>query len=360
MEVFAADGTPVAGSVEPELRAAAADLSTVTRAQQRSGPSDEVQLLATPFATASGERGVLVVSQDSAPYERSEFYALLATVALGLIVVVGAAVVSLRVTRQALAPVRQMAERAADWSEHDLSHRFALGPPDNELAALGETLDHLLDRVASAIRSEQRLTAELAHELRTPLTSVRGSAELALLRGIDDPELRADVEQIHVSSREMSEVVSTLLDLARSGSARTGDGTCLVADVVARATRDLPPGATVETSVETSTARVAAPADLVVRALSPLLANAVRHAATSVRVSATDRPAEVVLTVADDGPGVAAQVRDTLFEPGVTHGSGGAGLGLGIAQRVARSCGGEIVLVQSHEGAAFELHLPRR
>ena len=76
-----------------------------------------------------------------------------------------------------------MAERAADWSEHDLTHRFDLGPPTNELAALGETLDHLLDRVASAISSEQRLTSELAHELRTPLTSIQGSADLALMRG---------------------------------------------------------------------------------------------------------------------------------------------------------------------------------
>ena len=84
-----------------------------------------------------------------------------------------------------------MAERAAEWSEHDLTHRFDLGPPTNELAALGETLDHLLDRVASAIRSEQRLTAELAHELRTPLTSIQGSADLALLHGVDDPEIRA-------------------------------------------------------------------------------------------------------------------------------------------------------------------------
>lgn len=84
-----------------------------------------------------------------------------------------------------------MAERAADWSEHDLSHRFGLGPPTNELAALGETLDHLLDRVAMAIRSEQRLTSELAHELRTPLTAIQGSADLALLRGVKDEALNS-------------------------------------------------------------------------------------------------------------------------------------------------------------------------
>ena len=53
-------------------------------------------------------------------------------------------------------------------------------------------------------------------------------------------------------------------------------------------------------------------------------------------------------------------MREQLFQPGVTHGSGGAGLGLGIARRVARSFGGEIDLVPGREGAAFRLTLPRR
>ncbi|HCB05483.1 MAG TPA: sensor histidine kinase, partial [Nocardioides bacterium] len=65
--------------------------------------------------------------------------------------------------------------------------------------------------------------------------------------------------------------------------------------------------------------------------------------------------------VADDGEGVASAVREQLFQPGVTNGSGGAGLGLGIARRVARSFGGEIDLLDAGpEGAAFRVTLPRR
>src|SRR3982751_5025390 len=108
--------------------------------------------------------------------------------------------------------------RAAEWSEHALPHRFALGPPTNELASLGNTLDQLLDRVASAIRGEQRLTAELAHELRTPLTNIQGSAGLALMRGVTDPEDREDFEEIAAAAREMGAVIRTLLDIARDGS----------------------------------------------------------------------------------------------------------------------------------------------
>jgi two-component system, OmpR family, sensor kinase len=360
MEVFDAEGVLVAGSVEHEVRTAAADLATTDRARTTEGPEDEDRLLGVPFETSSGDRGVLVVSQETTPYERSEFYALLATGALGLLVIAATALIALRVTRQALTPVTQMAERAADWSEHDLSHRFDLGPPTNELAALGETLDHLLDRVASAIRSEQRLTSELAHELRTPLTAIQGSADLALLRGHADPETRQDLEQISASAREMSGVISTLLDVARDGAVDARGRTCTLAEVAPALVAAAGGSVEVEDRTWTSSARVAAPKNLVVRAVLPLIDNAVSHARSRITLTATDRPDRVDLTIADDGQGVPADVRDTLFDPGVTRRDGGAGLGLGIARRVARSFGGEIELTDGEGGAVFTVTLPRR
>ena len=118
---------------------------------------------------------------ESNPRAQSSWNILLATGLVGACGVVLSGFVAWRVSHRALKPVRDMAERADDWSAHNLAHRFDLGPPVNELSRLGQTLDHLLDRVARAIRDEQRLTAELAHEIRTPLTAIRGSAELALL-----------------------------------------------------------------------------------------------------------------------------------------------------------------------------------
>jgi two-component system OmpR family sensor kinase len=362
MQVFDSQGTLVAGTIENDVRRIAADLASTDRVRTADGPNAEERLLATPFTTRSGDRGVLVISQETGPYERSEFYALLATGGLGLLVIAVTALIALRVTRQALAPVTQMAERAAEWSELDLTHRFDLGPPTNELAALGETMDHLLDRVASAILSEQRLTSELAHELRTPLTSIQGSADLALLRGVDDPVARRDFEQISASAREMSGVIATLLDIAREGTSGAREQTCRVADVVPGLVEDARAGAvvTVDGTAE-STARVAAPSHLVVRALAPLLDNARRHAASRVTVSARDEHDRVVVVVADDGPGVAPAVRESLFDAGVSHRADGVGLGLGIARRVARSFGGEVELLPPRgEGAEFALSLPRR
>jgi two-component system OmpR family sensor kinase len=358
--VFDGSGTAVAGSVQPDAHESAEHLATTTTTRTASGPEGSgVRLLGQPFATPSGERGVVVVSEETSPYDRSEFYALLATGGLGLLVVGATALIALRVTKQALAPVRQMAERAAEWSEHDLTHRFDLGPPTNELGELGETLDHLLGRVAAAIRSEQRLTSELAHELRTPLTAVKGSAELALLRGVADAETRRDLEQIARSARDMSIVISTLLDVARTGTSSGGAQTCLASDVLAPMLTQGPETVDVADGTRGSQARIAAPPELVARVLQPLVDNALGHARSSVRLVAVDRSDRVVVTVADDGPGVSEELRATLFEPGVSSTSGGAGLGLGIARRVARTIGAEIAVDRPESGASFTVSFPR-
>ncbi|MEO6509409.1 MAG: ATP-binding protein, partial [Nocardioides sp.] len=73
----------------------------------------------------------------------------------------------------------------------------------------------------------------------------------------------------------------------------------------------------------------------------------------------SDDADHVRLVVSDDGDGVADVVRDQLFEPGVTNGTGGAGLGLGIARRVARSFGGDIDLAPLEDGTSFVVTLPR-
>lgn len=359
MVVYDGSGVRVAGSVASEVRAAADGLATTDVVRTVDGGEEDDRLRATPFTTPSGDTGVLVVSQETAPYERSELYALLAAIVLGVLVVAATAYLALRVTSQALRPVAVMAERATDWSEHDLAHRFDLGPPTNELAALGGTLDALLDRVASVIRSEQRLTSELAHELRTPLTGIQGTADLALLRGVPDERVRADLEQISASAREMGAVITTLLDIARDGTT-SGRERCRIAEVVPALVAAAGGRLEVVDLTAASTATVAAPAGLVTRAVAPLVDNASRHGRTQVVLEACDHPDHVELVVRDDGPGVAPEVRDSLFEPGVSHDSGGAGLGLGIARRIARSLGGEITLGEDPGGASFVVRLPRR
>ena len=357
--VYDASGHVVSGSIEAYARDAADDLAERGRAASSSVGDGRVRLIAVPFATGGGVRGVVVVSQEAALYERAETYTLVASILTGVVVVGLAAFIARRVTTQALLPVTQMAQRAADWSEHDLNHRFDLGAADDELAQLGSTLDRLLDRVAIAIRSEQRLTSEMAHELRTPLTAIQGSADLALLREDADPETKADLEEIAQASRAMAQVITTLVDVARAPLAE-GSSTCHASDLVADLHRAVPDRLTFVDATGDSVARIAAPREVVVRALAPLVDNAVRHARTTVELRARDERHHVLICVVDDGAGVDPAVRERVFETGASS-TGGTGLGLAIARRVTSSLGGTIAVAPTPAGQGAELvvTLPR-
>ncbi|MGZ4498489.1 MAG: sensor histidine kinase [Nocardioides sp.] len=358
--VYDAQGVLIAGALPARAAEQARSLSSVDSVTWVS-VGEYQRLRAEPFTTGSGVSGVVVVSEPLGPYERSGNYVLLACIGIGVIMLLASGGIARWVTDRALSPVAQMAERATDWSEHDLNRRFELGPSTNEISALGNTLDGLLERVAMTIRAEQRLTSELAHELRTPLSAIQGSADLALMRGGMPEPVREDLEQISLASRAMAETITTLLDLARDPEAvqqtaisQLSDALDAVAPLV---------GAPLELSrLADGDVRVAAPRDLVVRALSPVVENAVRHARTTVTLDVVARAAVVDVLVGDDGPGVDDDLRDALFEAGTTGTGGGTGLGLGIARRVARSVGGDVLLAPGPSaggGASFVLRLPR-
>jgi hypothetical protein len=136
-------GRHLAGSPAPRV---AQEVRQLSRTDHRTilDVGEDQRLLAEPFTTEEGARGVVVVSEPLTPYEQTELYVALASIVVGLLVVGAVGAIARWVTARTLAPVAQMAERATDWSEHDLSHRFELGPPVNELSALGATLDGLL------------------------------------------------------------------------------------------------------------------------------------------------------------------------------------------------------------------------
>lgn len=352
--VFDRRGTRVSGTVPPEVAGAVAELAT-TRTQRTVEVDERTRILAVPVVKPPG--GVVVATESVAPYERAELYALVVSVALGLVTVAGVAVLTAWTVRRSLSPVATMAATADDWSAHDLGSRFELGPPTNEITALGATLDRLLDRVARALHAEQRLTAEVAHELRTPLTALIGSVDVALLRTDLDPRTRGSFEEIGAAARRMATTVTTLVDLARAGdTAFVESGT--VGEVLDGL--DLA-GVDVVTGPADRAVEVGLPAALAVRAVAPVLDNARRHSRSSVRVTPRAAARHVDLVVDDDGAGVAAEESAGIFDPGARGpASTGAGLGLPLARRIARSAGGDVFWEAAESGARFVVRLPRR
>lgn len=359
--VYDAQGASVAGVASSPLADIYDELSTTDTTTYRTA-GDTARVLALPFLSDAGDQGVVVLSERLGPYEAAERYALIVSLITGALATAAAAAIAAWVITRALRPVSVLARTATDWSEHDLSRRFELGAPTNEITALAATLDTLLDKVSAAIHSEQRLTADLAHELRTPLTAVQGAADLALLQGGLPPHAQESLEEITAASHRMAATITTLLDVARNADSLRQAATCSIAAVVDDVTRNPAadgPRVDVRVEVDAIDHQVAAPHSVAVRALAPVLANALRFADSRVTVTvAASTTGMVDVVVEDDGPGVSVDP-EQIFKPGVTSSGGsGAGLGLSISRRMARSVGGDLELTDAGPPTRFVLRLP--
>lgn len=347
------------------VRAVVDRLSKVTK--RTSVTRHERVYLAAPVTVRGGSTpgpGVLIVSESLKPYESSRSEILVGLIALGLLVTVGTTAIAAWTMSRTLAPVEAMAGLAEDWSERELDARFDDRGSENEIAHLGQTLNVLLDRVAGALRGEQRLTSELAHELRTPLSGIRGEAELALMSSVE-PNTRERLDRVVSLVDQMSTTITTLLAIARGEEQQISTRT-LVDDIISATLASTAPGGPeIEIrgpSDAPERVRVNATTEGAVRALSPLFANAMQHASGHVTVSVKEASRTVDITVSDDGPGLPADGSDPewLFAAGArAPDSTGAGLGLALARRVARTLGGDVTVTCVRAPTSFTLTLPR-
>lgn len=344
--LFDADGAvvrqPAAG--ERVQRFAASLAHTATTTQRRFG---DRAFLAGPVRAADGTfRGVAVVTESLATYRAINRITLITFVVVGLIVTVGATAIAAWAVRRTFVPVQRMADTAREWSEHQMQSRFAPGGADVEVAHLSATLNSLLDRVAGAIRAEQRLTAELAHELRTPLTSIRAEAELALMDA-PNPSVSLRMERIVERVDGMSATIATLLDVARRATRDLDESAAAeVVDAVLAAGSQRA-GVHIDVRVPSDLA-VSAPTQIAVRALAPLVENALHHARSSVTVAVTETD-RVRFEISDDGPGVDSED----IAAASRH-----GLGLALSRRLARTLGGDVELTSRRDPTTFVLVLP--
>jgi two-component system OmpR family sensor kinase len=326
----------------------------------------DVRLYAAPVFVERRRAGTLVTGITLAPYEHAGRTALFGSLALAatMLVLVGLAVQWL--LKSALRPVARMTEQAALWSENDLDRRFDLGVPHDELTQLGATLDGLLDRLAASLRHERRFSAELSHELRTPLSRLIAELELALRRERHPDEYRAALGVALRNAQHVSRIVETLLAAAQL-EARPATGTSDAYEVAVDALEEAaagPDGERLELVVERPAAplRLGLDAALAERVLQPVLENACRYGSSYVHVALDQRGGRVVYLVDDDGPGIAPDERETIFQPGVrgraASGAEGAGLGLALARRLARASSGDVEVAENGRGARFVVALP--
>jgi two-component system OmpR family sensor kinase len=251
------------------------------------------------------------------------------------------------------------------------------GDEVGELAATLEQMLRSLDAARAereaAMRRQREFVADASHELRTPLTSILANLELlqdSLGASAQDDE-QAMIGSALRSSTRMSRLVADLLLLARADAGRIGARTsCDLAEVAGNAAIEVAP--TVgdrELRIENRRALLLdGNPDELHRLVLNLLDNAVRHTppGSTIELRLRAEGGDAVVEVADDGPGIAPELRAQVFDrfvrgdgPADTAVGGGSGLGLAIVQAVARSHGGSAEVTESeHGGALFRISLP--
>jgi signal transduction histidine kinase len=209
------------------------------------------------------------------------------------------------------------------------------------------------------------MARESAHQLGTPLSSLAGWIEV--LRGSTDGGSRDVAEHLAADWRRLERVARRFERIGQPPRQEPVDLGALATAAVAYFRPRLPTLAnpvTMDVQVRSTAPVVAGDALLLEWALEALVKNAVdalKGRPGTISLTVRDEPEDVVLTVADDGPGVPAGLADDLFEAGVSTKTGGWGLGLALTRRIVEEGhGGRVTLEPVPSGACFAIRLPRR
>ncbi len=266
-----------------------------------------------------------------------------------------AALVAWQMSRRMARPLVEAEEVTSRIAAGELSGRVTVQPHDYaELASLASSINHMAQSLEDSRARERHLLLSVSHDLRTPLTSIRGFAEAIADGAVEDSVQAADV--IIAESRRLERLVGDLLDLTKlearqmSIAMRPTDA----AEVVSTTVEGFRPaalkgGRTLDVQVGPGCAPVAADPDRLAQLLANLLENALAFARTRVTVLLRDLVSEgtAVVTVEDDGPGIASQDLPRVFERFYRADRGpnrlvGSGLGLAIVAELAAAMGATV------------------
>ncbi len=262
------------------------------------------------------------------------------------------------ITHRSLSPVSQIAARARQITAESLEGRLPVPNPYDELGQLATVFNATLARLENSFGELRRFTADASHELRTPLTALRAVGEAALRSEAEDTKgLREALLSMLEEARRLGDVVDALLLLARadtgglSPSLQQVDLAGLLNEV-RETLLVLAEEKSQQIEIAAEQITVWADRELLHLALLNLVHNAIRYSGEGLTISLQIRrdDANVVLEVADQGPGIAPEHREKIFErfyrvdKARSRASGGAGLGLAIARWAIERQGGQIEL----------------
>jgi signal transduction histidine kinase len=336
----------------------------------RVGTSEPLRVRAIPAGSADAPVSVIIGLPfgDVLATRTALRNALLITFPLLLAVL---AAIAWRVIGWTLQPVEQLRAGAEQISRTGRirgsasGERLPVPTAADEIRALAVTLNEMLDRLADAQERQRSFVADAAHELRSPLASIQAQLEVAGRLG-DGGTLPSDLMP---DVKRLTGLVEDLLLLARADADTKPPArlTPLSVPEFLGDVTDAYAGARVPVAlVANQPVMIMGDAEELHRAVGNLVDNAVRHARRQVEVAARVDQGWAVISVSDDGAGVAPEDRERVFERFTRlddargRNSGGAGLGLAIVRELVIRAGGTVAFsaVEAPWRTRAELRLP--
>lgn len=334
-------------------------------------PPDEPYVVATAVSYGGADYVVLGVSSQAAQRNVLGVTASALGITTPLLVLL-AGLATWWLTGRALQPVEAIRREVARIEYGRLTDRVPVPGTRDEVAALATTMNDMLARLEAAQATSRRFVSDAGHELRSPLATLAAAIELAWR---DDGSRAERAELTELMDREvtrMRRLVDDLLVLAKAedrGLQFAHDDVDLD-DVVETEARRLRAQSRHAVRAHIEPVRVTGDADRLTQVVRNLCDNAERAARSTLELSvradrAPDGRPEAVLTVADDGAGIAPADRERVFgrfvrlDDARARSAGGSGLGLAIVEQIVSAHGGSVCVIDGPlAGACFEVRLP--
>ncbi len=282
----------------------------------------------------------------------------------GVLLVVGMA--TLWFTRRLVKPLDTLATTARRFGEGDIEARARLHR-DDELGDVGRAFDDMAERTSAMIMAQRQLMADVSHELRTPLARIRVALELAA----EDPVAAKDVlADVGSDLDEIDQLIEDILMTARLDGEhaeikREPISVGELADRAASRFTARHPGRQLEKTVDDSERAIECDPVLLRRALDNLLDNAAKYSDAPVKLSVHPNGKQIAFEVVDRGVGMSAEELARAGTPfwradtSRARRTGGVGLGLALARRIARAHGGDVSLASAPgRGTTARLQIP--
>jgi signal transduction histidine kinase len=358
--VWAADGALIDRSEEAEDRAAPPPPGVASRDGRRE------------LVTAGPSGATVLVGRSLAPVSSNVRSLLWMMAGVGLVSLAISLAAGWLLVGRALAPIDRIGRTARAMGAGDLAARIPVDEVETELGHLAGALNDAFQRLQEAIERQRRFTADASHELRTPLATISTEVQWALGRERSLAEYRRSLATIERAAMRMNGVVARLLTLARieAGAPRAPAERVELEALLQQVAADLEPLAAsrkVSIDLDAAPAVVSGERAALYEAITQVVVNAIQYNVDGgvVRIRLTCEAGAARLAVADTGIGISDRDLPRVFEPffradpARARETGGAGLGLAVAQAIVARHGGRMSCTSTAgKGTTVEIAIP--